>query len=689
MMHAWCVFALLLQQPTPPEEGPEKKVVITASPLNPKDIFDTPYSADVVTSERIRFSRSTPEALREVPGVSLQKTAHGHGSPFIRGFTGFRNVFLIDGIRLNSSIFREGPNQYWNTVDPFIIERLDIVRGPSSVLYGSDSIGGTVVAYTREPREGERGPHGRLSYRFAGAERSNIARAETWGSQDSLGWLAGVSVKDFNDIEGAGRTGRMPKTGYDEYDVDAKFVVRLDEARKLVIAAERARQDDVPRTHATVFSRPWHGTTVGSDLERRFRQERDLVTVQLHQQSRGGFVDALDASLSWQRVAETLRRRTGGDAREFRALELDTPGLWARAGKDTPAGYLTFGLEFYRDWVTSEGHNASAAGVVTSFARGEIAGDAIYDLFGMYVQDELSIGALDITPGLRFTWAAVDADEVDPDPADAIVFDDVDDDYRAVTGSVRFVHHVTEEWNLIAGWGMGFRTPSLDDTTAIKLVMSGSLDLPAEGLDPEKSHTFDLGVRARYPKWEANVFGFTTLLRDFIQRVPAGDFNGDGITDFTKDNFSDGRVTGFELSGLYRVTEEVSLFADWAYVKGEAEALIGGATTEQPLSKINPSTAHLGVRYEPKGTGVWIEGLATLVRHQHHLSPTDATDTQRIPPGGTPGFGVLGVRGGYRVSERLLISAAVENLTDKDYRLHGSGQNEPGTNFIASIDVSF
>jgi len=86
-----------------------------------------------------------------VPGVMVQKTGHGQGSPYIRGFTGFRTLLMIDGIRLNNAVFRDGPNQYWNTVDPFSIERLEVVKGPSSVLYGSDAIGGTVNVITRGP----------------------------------------------------------------------------------------------------------------------------------------------------------------------------------------------------------------------------------------------------------------------------------------------------------------------------------------------------------------------------------------------------------------------------------------------------------------------------------------------------------------------------------------------------------
>ena len=82
----------------------------------------------------------------------VQKTALGQGSPFIRGFTGFRTVLLIDGFRLNNSVFRDGPNQYWNTVDAWSLEKLELVKGPTSAQYGSDAVGGAVHARTVRPR---------------------------------------------------------------------------------------------------------------------------------------------------------------------------------------------------------------------------------------------------------------------------------------------------------------------------------------------------------------------------------------------------------------------------------------------------------------------------------------------------------------------------------------------------------
>jgi len=697
------------QEPKKQEEPKEIKI-LAPSPLKSEELFDTPYSADIIESGDIRnrrLSRTTPESFKEIPGVSVQKTGPGQGSPFIRGWTGYRNVMLIDGIRLNNSAFREGPNQYWATVDPYLIDRMELIRGPSSVLYGSDSIGGTVYAYTIEPKiEPGAHYHSRSFYRYSGGEDSQTGRQEFSGNFDDFGWLVGGTYRDFGDISGGRRYGNMKGTGYDQYAGDIKFLYRLGEKSKLVLAVQHDRTSEAPRWHSTQDSRSWHGTLPGGDRERDFDQERNLYYLQYHWDAPGGggVIDAFKASVSWHRQAEKEDRTVGSGNVEVREFDVNTPGAFLKVGKQTGMGYFTAGFDYYRDDVGSDAHDRNAStGVVTTYARGPIADDASYTSLGVYLQDEFSIGNLDVTPGIRLSRAEVEADQVDNIEGDAFVLAPIDDDYSAVTGSLRLLYHVTDNWNVIAGWGMGFRAPTLNDTTSFSLNLSGVLDVPTEGIDPERFHTFDFGVRARYPTWEFSAFVFYTLIDDFIGRTPTAIPPGApaGVAAaFARENFDDGYVYGFEIAAMYRLLEEVTVFADWGYAKGEADTI---ATTtppfnvvdEQPLGKVGPNTVHVGARYEPKASKVWVEGLVTVAARQSHLAfqeglPGGAGDGQRIPgKHGTPGYTVYTLRGGYAITENLTTAASVENITDKDYRQHGSGVNEPGTNFILGVDVRF
>ena len=686
---------LVAQDPKPKTQD---VTIYGTSPEKGQQLVDAPYSANVVDEKDIvqrRMSRTFPEALEETPGVSVQKTGPGQGSPFIRGFTGFRNVLLIDGIRLNNSVFREGPNQYWATVDSYMIDTIELVRGPSSVLYGSDSIGGTVLATTKGVTFEDRAVFGgRTIGRYAYSEDSYMARQELWASGGGVGARVGGTYRDYHDMNGGKHYGWTEGTGYDQYGADAKAVFKVGEKSDLVIAAQRDRTHNSPRWHRTVDSKSWHGTTPGTELRDDFEQDRDLYYIQYRGRYTDAAVDAVTVSLSLHDQAEKENRRTNPAtfAQQVREHDVETLGFFTRVAKQTTAGYFTVGVEAYRDDVTSDGYNRNAAGVRTDLPRGNVAGEAEYLLMGLYIQDEIQLGALDVVPGLRFSRASVDAEDVDPDPADATPIPDLDDDYQAVTGSLRFVYHVDDHWNVIAGWGMGFRAPSLDDTTVVASVGAGSIDFGGPDLDPETSHTFDLGVRSRYETWGASAFAFYTLLRDFIVRVPIGDVAGDPAIDFQRENAADGWVYGFEVEFFLKPTPDVMLFADWGYARGKVDqrTTLGADVGEQPLGKVGPSLLHVGVRYEPAGGAFWVEGLVTAADRQRHLSISDGADGQRIPlKHGTPGYTVYTVRGGYRVSEFATLTAAVENISDKDYRVHGSGVNEPGVNAVVGLDLRY
>ena len=290
-----------------------------------------------------RMTRTTPQALSGTPGASIQETGYGQGSPYLRGFTGYQTLMLIDGVRLNNSVFRSGPNQYWSTVDPYVIERLEVVRGPGSVLYGSDAIGGTVNVLTRRPYTyGDGFRHGEsLHYRLASADTSDVVRGEvstTWGERTGL--LVGADGKWYDDVSGGKDIGTQENTGYDEWAGDLKLEHFLGKDTRLVLAHQELRQDNAPRTHRTIFAESFEGTTVGTDRRHDFDQSRSLTYLQLHGENHGGPLDSFHANLSWHDQEETLKRVTGGGTasdpglrgRDARAVRLCRAPTAASAG---------------------------------------------------------------------------------------------------------------------------------------------------------------------------------------------------------------------------------------------------------------------------------------------------------------------------------------------------------------------
>ncbi|MEZ5303383.1 MAG: TonB-dependent receptor plug domain-containing protein [Verrucomicrobiales bacterium] len=140
--------------PLPEDSVPITKLdttVVTAS-REEEEAIEAPYLVERITEAELveRAARTLPEALERVPGVIVQKTAHSQGSPIIRGLTGYHNLVLIDGVRLNDATFRSGPNEYWNTVDSQGLRAIELVKSQGSVLFGSDAVGGTLQALTRQ-----------------------------------------------------------------------------------------------------------------------------------------------------------------------------------------------------------------------------------------------------------------------------------------------------------------------------------------------------------------------------------------------------------------------------------------------------------------------------------------------------------------------------------------------------------
>jgi outer membrane cobalamin receptor len=123
-------------------------IIVTAT-ITKNSISNTPFSVSVLDSIKIKNSplRTVPESLIGIPGVFIQKTNHGGGSPIVRGLTGNQNLLLIDGFRLNNAIYRYGPNQYLTLIDPHFVEQIEVVKGTGSVQYGSDAVGGCDKCY--------------------------------------------------------------------------------------------------------------------------------------------------------------------------------------------------------------------------------------------------------------------------------------------------------------------------------------------------------------------------------------------------------------------------------------------------------------------------------------------------------------------------------------------------------------
>jgi hemoglobin/transferrin/lactoferrin receptor protein len=662
----------------------------------------TPYSTAVIDSEFIREEtrRTLPEALALTPGVLVQKTTHGHGSPFIRGFTGRQNLLLVDGVRLNNSTYRGGPVQYWNTVDALSIDRLELIKSQGSVLYGSDAAGGTLNAFTksadfRNRAAGQAFYAGSASYEFrSNGQGSHIGRLESEaGIGGKYGVWLGLSAKDYGDLEDAD-LGRMAGTGYPEENLDFRFDWAVTADATLTLAHNYVNQDAISRWHRTLNNPGWnaggHVTTPGLWTSNTFDQERSMSYLRYAgaNPQAGSAVQRWNATLSYQNSSdsESQNRNPADDSVRRSDIDVETLGVDLSLESAVGPGTLVYGLDYYHDAVDSSGSKNNSAG--TNYQESlPLADDSEYDLFGVFTQYLWKpADALEITGGARYTHAQASLGRF-YDAAGAERSGE-SQDWNSTVGSLRALYQFNPCWSVWSGVSQAFRAPNLDDLTGNLAAKSGSTALGSTAVDPEKYLTYEIGTRHLTETTSLEFSVFYTDVEDLITAVPLAATTADTINT----NAGEGYVYGVELQGGWNFHPQWTLsgFAAWQDGRTETPLYLDGPVNDKPMTRLLPLSGSLALRWTAEAAKYWVEARLFGAADEDRITRKDqAADSQRIPTGGTPGYLTASLRAGWNPNEHLQILCGLENLTDEAYRVHGSGQNEAGVNGIFGVRVNW
>jgi hemoglobin/transferrin/lactoferrin receptor protein len=651
-------------------------------------LIDSPRQIVVVTAQEIRRRnyKSTPDALSDIVGVFVQETNDGAGSPIIRGLVGNQILILVDGIRLNNGAYRLGPNQYLNTIDLNQVERIEVVRGAGSVLYGSDALGGVVNIITRPAgREAGTGAVGmRWFSRLSSANTGAVGRAEVSSQTGAVGLVGGLSLKRFGTLRGGRDTGVQLLTGYDEWDGDAKAAFRLAAHQELIVAVQRVTQRHVQRSDVV---------TAGTELKWMWDPEtRGLAYAHYIVRELRGPVAQFSVTVSYQQQTEHYQRiATSAPTIELRHFD-ETRSLGLNVQFASPVGprhLLTYGVDAYGDRMASRRDDVSLVTGDTVMAKGVLADGARYRSAAVFLQDEIDVSPrLRLNFGTRYSWFRPHAMVSDPVTGPLLI----DSDQAALTSSVRALLRVTSALDIVSGVGQGFRAPNIDDLTI--LGRTGSrFEVPNPELKPENSLNLEAGVRGRSVVATGSGTYFLTDIDGLIQRASSTfdgrnftDLDGDGVRDaseplvFQRQNAGRARIHGVELEARLRPA------AHWT-VSGMVVRTVGTEQiTGDPLRRIPPTHGRAVLGWS--SGSLWADGYTVFASRQTRLAPGDLTDI-RIPAGGTPGFLTLNARGGLKVNQALEMTLGLENITNRTYRTHGSGVDAAGTNAIFGIDWRF
>ncbi len=673
--------------------------VVTATRTQ-ADPHQIPYTVAVITEEELErdLVRNLPEALEQTPGVLVQKTANGQGSPFIRGFTGYRTLALIDGVRYNHSVFRDGPNEYFALIDSQSLAGIELVQGPGSVLYGSDAVGGALNLRTQAANFHSEAPgqffqHGSSFYRYSSAENSHLGRLEyQTGVGGKWGLHLGGTGKDFGDVRAAD-LGRQSFTGYEEWAYDARLDLQLNDLWALTLAHQQLAQDDVWRTHSSIFGVSFAGTTIGSDRVRLKDQRRSLTYMKLRGEGLEGPVDAVSLTTSYQTTDERGRR-----VRNTGRLQLEdfNSGMWGvdlQLESKTFLGRFVYGLDYYEDHVDSSRTDFNPDGTLREKAiQGPVGDDATYGLLGVYLQDTIDVGdRFDLILGGRFTHVGAEIGRLeDPVTGRPTSFSD---SWENVVGSARAIYDLDAggRHKIFVGASQSFRAPNVADLSRFAASRTDLIETASTDLEPEEFVTYEVGLKHQSEILSSGLSLFRTDLSNYITSTPTGRIV-DGLREVTKQNSSEGYVQGVEFFASYKLGRGFDLFGNVTWLEGEADVFLDPETkvgVREPLSRIQPVIGTGGIRWMGPGERFWTELTVTAAGEATQLNTGDRGDTQRIPPGGTPGYTLMDLGFGWIARDDVTFYGRLDNLLDEAYRAHGSGSNEPGFGGTVGMKVSF
>ena len=677
---------------------------------NPLRVDQLPATVTVFELEDFEFYQfqNLQDLLRYEPGVSVRDNPrYGVQDVNIRGIEGNRILFQLDGIRLPERFefgpFNLGRGDY---VDFATLQAVEILRGPASTLYGSDALGGVVTFRSLEPSDllGDDDD-------FA-ADVSSIFVSET-GGFDNVFRIAGRRDSSEAVFVISRRDGRETDTFADSDFVDSidsegttvfgHFVQRLSPVSKLSFIAEDFNRD-TRRNEADGNL----GINLSETEDILIDRTRVSLAYEYDNPESESFLNFARVQAFYQdsTLTELLdETRASGSAfpgvRVFRETEnqffADSYGGDVQLRSDFSTGSvnhrLTYGLDVSNTF-NSRPRDRTETNLTTGESTNEIPPDVfpVKDFpdgdtlrLGLYVQNEMEIGPLDIIAGLRF-----DHYDLSTDPDDDFVrngAESADLNASALSPRIALLYEATPEISLYGQYARGFRAPLYSEINSGFTNLTGSFfkyeTLSNPDLEPETSNSFEVGVRGNFPQFDFRVTGFYNTYDNFIETfaaagtrclvdaepcpfLPPSLGGTQRVNQFQTQNVAEARIFGIEVGGEYRFNPDgsgFSLLGSFAWAQGDNQ------TDDEPLTTVDPLTAVLGLRYRDPSDQWRAEFLSTIVGTAR--VPDDA-DTF-VPDA----YAVFDLIGSYNPTSNLGLSLGIYNLFNTEYYTYSTVRTQP------------
>jgi hemoglobin/transferrin/lactoferrin receptor protein len=649
-------------------------VTITAQRYE-RNHYDVRESTTVIDGSEFLHSnfRTVPDAFMNSTGVWVQKTNHGGGSPIIRGLMGNQVLLMVDGIRLNNSVFRYGPNQYLNTIDPGSVDRLEAIRGAGSVLYGSDAMGGVVQVLTKAPEFSE-SPlvSAQMDGKWTSAGMERSARGEVNFSSNRFAIGGSFAHRDFGDLVAGGSIGTLSPSAYNQAAGDAKVLFKVSSRSVFTAAWQNVTQHNVDR---------YDQVAQGGYSSYYFEpQQRQLAYLRWEGSTPYKMLSSIRATIAYNEFTEGLRSQKANSVSMKDQLDqvyTKSSGLEIRSNPMSGWSFLS-GMEYYHDDVSSSAKTTDTETGASMEVRGSYADNSKATNFAAFTSHEFTWGKFTLQSGLRYN--KVNVAVADP------VFGDQEINPDAFVGNAAVAYRLTPRTQAIISYNSAFRAPNVDDMSKFGPVESNVFEIPSAALNPERSKTYEMSFRTSGPKLSGSIGVYYSSLSDLIDRVAVtwqGSAEVDGRKVYQKQNVGHAEIMGVEMEGEYLISSTFVLFGNVTYTYGQ------NITKDEPMRRMPPLFGKAGFRYEHK-SGVFLRGEVMVAGTQDRLAPGDLSDVRisvRLEDGEMPGWNIVNLYAGYKYKS-IQLTTAFRNLFDKGYRVYASGVDGEGRHLSVMLRIA-
>ena len=684
-------------------------------------------------SQRIRLMESkeiaelqvqtTADVIAASGSVSVQKSQAGGGSPVIRGFEASRILLVIDGVRMNNLIFRSGHLQNIITLDHAILDRAEILFGPSSTVYGSDALGGVIHLYTRNPVLPDSGKH----TGFRGFTRYSSANHERTGHLDAsfgtrkFGSLTSLTYSVFDDLRGGANKnpfydnsyGERPyfveringsdslvsnpnrlnqvQSGYSQTGLLQKFLFKPTNHQQHILNLQYATSTDVPR-----YDRLTNPGPEGLQYAEWYYgpQKRTLAAYDLQLENADAKFQSVHAGVNIQHIEESRHTR------KFKSNELTnrTEKVTVLGGnldvqKLVKTHKVRMGLDFQHNMLNStafmEDINAGTTGKLDSRYPD---GDNTMTNMAIYISHTWQIKhSLTLNDGFRIGYSRLKSTFVDTSFF-VFPFSEAKQDNPVYSGSLGLIHSSSDKLKLSLLFASGFRVPNTDDLAKIFDSTTGQVIVPNPDLKPELTFNFEAGfetVLAKQTKLDGTVY--YTVLRDAIV-TDLFTFNGkdsivyDGLLSrvMANQNKRSAYIYGFSSALNTNLSPVLSMALRANYVYGRIKTADG----TDPLDHVSPFSIHWNIKYNRKKFTVRYFVNYNGWKRIKDFHPGGEDNQKYAPPEGMPAWFTLNLHLGYRLNKHVSLRTGIDNILDTQYRVFASGINGPGRNVFVAVSFS-